>query len=255
MENLTGNSGSRILAAQTGMKVVNDAIKILEKQSASTSTSSVQNTSKMEVLLSSIPLLNKFGKDQDVPDSPTKKSKELRLTVKVKRAFLYLLLPFLEGGLLCPYVKLGYITMDITDDVWMKLHQTLRRYATTCNDYYFELIPVCDFVKVTPSIYFFVTIIISMLMLNQLLQGSKIENWLLKTFSSDKYQPKVNGLEDMKDGRLKTFLKTRVNENVEEFYRGKSDRQKDNLVQADLKVSFYICICADYLSIVTSCVV
>jgi hypothetical protein len=193
----------------------------------------------------SLPL---FGKVQEVPVSPDK------TRPKIKRSFLYLLLQLLEGGLPSPYVKLGYITMDDTDDVWMKVHQTLRRYATGFNDFFFELIPVCKFVNVTSSIYFFVTIIILMLMLNQLFQGSKVETWLLETFSE--YRPEVKGLNRMKDGKLKNFLLNRVNNDLETFYTKKTGHKKsrvqDNLTQLNLKVSFYIGIYADYLSIVTN---
>jgi hypothetical protein len=69
-------------------------------------------------------------------------------TGKVKRAFLYLLLPLFEGGRICPYVKLGYLTMDTSEDVWEKLRLTLRRYGTSCNDYYYELFPISNFVAV-----------------------------------------------------------------------------------------------------------
>lgn len=258
MTNLEINSGSREFAVKEGLNYVKAAMKKMSDDNLSQGSvdTSVDTQLKYATLEASIQHFKDFGKSSQVP-SPLKPLQLNPKKDKEKRSFLYVQLPLLEGGLICPYVKLGYFTMAVTDDVWTKVHQTLRRYATSCNQFFIELIPVSESVKVTSSIYFFVTILISMLMLNQLLQGSKIEAWLLKTFSVDKYRPKGNGLDDMRDGKLKSFLKGRVNQDIEDFYRGKHGIKGNEVKheQIRLKVSFYIGIYADYLSILTSCVV
>lgn len=94
-------------------------------------------------------------------------------------------------------------------------------------------------------------------MFNQLLQGSKIEAWLLNRFRD--YRPVVNGVDDMKDGVIKKLLQSRINRDLDRFYgkhyNKKSRKKDDSLDQNLLKVSFYIGINTDYLSIVTNCIV
>ena len=94
-------------------------------------------------------------------------------------------------------------------------------------------------------------------MFNQLLQGSKIEAWLLNRFRD--YRPVVNGLDDMKDGVIKQLLHSRINPDLDRFYgknyNKKSRKKDDSLDRNVMKVSFYIGIYTDYLSIVTNCIV
>jgi hypothetical protein len=123
MTNLENNSGSRMLAAQEGLTVVKDAIKIMSDDNLS--QDSVDNKLKIATLQASIPHFREFGKPQIVP-SLMKTSHLNYERDKEKRSFLYLELPLLEGGLICPYVKLGYFSMAVTDDVWTKVLQTLR---------------------------------------------------------------------------------------------------------------------------------
>jgi hypothetical protein len=93
-------------------------------------------------------------------------------------------------------------------------------------------------------------------MFNQLLQGSKIEAWLLNRFRD--YRPGVNGLDDMKDGVIKKLLQSRINPGLDRFYgknyNKKSRKKDDSLDRNVMKVSF-LGIYTDYLSIVTNCIV
>ena len=72
----------------------------------------------------------------------------LRAPEKKKRAFMYLVLQFLEGGIWCPFVKIGYISIEIEKDFWEELRKPLKRYGTYFNDMFFYFVPIVNFVKV-----------------------------------------------------------------------------------------------------------
>ena len=132
MKKLTNSLDPTIVDFNREHKQVEAALDVLSQSSEEGETAT--DRLKRESLVASIPVFNKVRNSS---------------TGKVKRAFLYLLLPLFEGGRICPYVKLGYLTMDTSEDVWEKLRLTLRRYGTSCNDYYYELFPISKFVEVT----------------------------------------------------------------------------------------------------------
>jgi len=216
METLKSNTGSCMpssSAKQTNAAVecIRNAIEVVKQNTSETP----QKQAQIDRLETGLKAVEKIGKQPVIPSSPAKgliigKSS---MPKKLKRGFLYLVYQFLEGGILCPYLKIGYIKMDVTDDVWEKLRKTLTRYGTNYNQFFFYFVPIATCVQ-------------------QL--GSKVENWILRAFSDTKYCPTSNTFNDMKEGAVKSVIGTYINEDATQYYAIRGTKKKNPSIKVIL---------------------
>ena len=110
----------------------------------------VHTAAQISQLQGGLGTLSTMKKEVTFPPSPTKThaSFSLRAPEKKKRAFMYLALQFLDGGIWCPFVKLGYISIEIEKEFLDELRKPLKRYETYFNDMFFYFVPIANFVKV-----------------------------------------------------------------------------------------------------------
>ena len=82
---------------------------VAKLQNGATDESQTTTQAKVDLLQTGLMVVEKIGKPLVLPSSPTKGTiiGVGSVLKKKKRGFLYLVYQFLEGGIWCPYVKIG----------------------------------------------------------------------------------------------------------------------------------------------------